>query len=300
MNKKNIVKKASALLLTGCLAVGGICYVNAQGTSNDKANVKQSNFIVGEEFAIEKLALGDKAYVIDYKSADVTGDEVKDDIILIGNKMQKEDIFSDSLNIVVKDGKSNEYSKTTYENFAGYEGALYVHDFSGDNINDVMVSASTGGSGGIYEHLIATFKDNNPTVIFDNKDNEGAKTEAKFIDDFKVELNIENINQKAIVDVSVNKEQYIEGGLYEQNGKILKDSTPFSYPFSLVEAKDYNGDGTYELIGHQRVVGLYNADTISHIDTVWSYKDSKWTIEELKYSTYLKKYDYQANSPQAE
>lgn len=296
MYKKNIVKRASALLLTGCLAVGCVYYVNAQSTSNSQT----PNLKIGDGFTVERLALGDNAYVIDYKSADVTGDEVKDDIILVGNKMQKEDIFSESLNIVVKDGKSNEYSKATYENFGGYEGALYVEDFSGDNINDVMVSAGTGGSGGINEHLIATFKDNNPMVIFDNKDNEGVKTEAKFIDDFKVEINIENINQKAIIDVSVNKDQYIEDGLYDKNGKVLKDSEPFSYPFSLVEAKDYNGDGTYELIGHQRVVGLYNADTISHIDTVWSYKNSKWTVEELKYSTYIKKYDYQANSPQAE
>ncbi|SKC92269.1 hypothetical protein [Maledivibacter halophilus] len=296
MYKKNIIKKASALLLTGCLAAGGVYYVNAQSTPNSQiANLK-----IGDEFTIEKLDLGDNAYVIDYKSEDVTGDEVKDDIILVGNKMQKEDIFSTSLNVVVKDGKTNEYSKATYENFGGYEGTLYVQDFSGDKINDVMVSTSTGGSGGIYDHFIATFKDNNPTVIFDNKDNEGVKAEAKFIDDFKVEINIEGIGQKAIVDVSVNKDKYIEDGLYDKNGKVLKDSAPFSYPFSLVEARDYNGDGTYELIGHQRVVGLYNADTISHIDTVWSYKDSKWTVEELKYSTYIKKYDYQANSPQAE
>ena len=63
---------------------------------------------------------------------------------------------------------------------------------------------------------------------------------------------------------------------------------PHSYPFSNLEVIDYNQDGKYELRGIQKIIGAYGADTISEVESVWSYEEG-WNILEVNYTTYLKK-----------
>lgn len=50
---------------------------------------------------------------------------------------------------------------------------------------------------------------------------------------------------------------------------------------------DYNGDGTYEICGYQRIIGSCNADTISEVESLWKYENGKWKISTLQYSTFL-------------
>lgn len=277
-----ILKKGAVLVLAGCLVFVGGKALRAQENSTD--------FQIGEKFQVEELAMGDKAYVIDYKTADVTGDNIKDEVVLVGEKpFSENDIFADNLTVIVKDGKKNEYVKATYEGLCGYEGELFVGDFTGDKVNDVMVTANTGGSGGIYNHMVATFKDNEPAVIFSEKDNNGVKFTGKYLEDFKAEIIAEDLNKTIIMDLSAHKDNYIEMGIYNDEGKLLTEVEPWSNPFSKLEAVDFNLDGTFELSGVQRIVGTCNADPISFVDSIWSFDNSKWNIKELKYTTYLVK-----------
>lgn len=260
------------------------------GFQSTSAQIASIDFKAGEKFTVSELNLGDKAYVIDYKEIDVTGDQVKDNILLVGHKeFSPKDIFADSLTIVVQDGKTKKYSKATDENFCGYEGKLFIGDFSGDQVKDVMVSAATGGSGGIVNHLIATFKNHTPALLFSEKDNMGIESEGKFVDGFKAELTSKNFNQKIIIDLNVNKDNYIQQGIYDSSEKLLKAVEPFNYPFSLLEPIDYNRDGIYELKGSQRIVGTCNADTISFVNSILKFENNKWTITQSQYSTFLVK-----------
>lgn len=279
---KGLLKKGAVLALAGCLVfVGGKAL---------KAEENSSDFKIGEKFIVEELPMGDKAYVIDYKTADVTGDNVKDEIILIGDKLySKEDIFVDNLTVVVKDGQNKEFVKATYEGFCGYGGELFVGDLTGDKVNDAMVTADTGGSGGVYDHMIATFKDNKPVVIFSEENNGGVKFTGKYVDGFMAEIVAESLNRTIMMDLSVNKARYIEMGIYNKEGKLLTEVEPWSCSFSELEAVDYNCDGVFELRGVQRIAGTCNADSISYVDSVWNFDNSKWNIKELKYSTYLVK-----------
>lgn len=71
----------------------------------------------------EELALEENAEIVETTAADLTGDGTKDKVILLGN-----------------------------------EPEVLLKDFTGDEIAEVMVAANSGGSGGVYYHLIATFK----------------------------------------------------------------------------------------------------------------------------------------------
>lgn len=230
---------------------------------------------------------------IESKVVDVTGDGNKDNVLLLGSKLDRGDSpFRENLMIVVQESKSKKYLKATYENFTGYEPNLIIREFTGDNIADVMVVANSGGSGGIYHHLIASFKDNEVEVIFDKKNNKGLKVSGQFIPNFKAELEFLDLNKKALIDISANKREYLKLQIYNQNGDLVKKRIirPYSHPFSKLEPVDYNNDGQYELKGIQRIVGANNSDTISGLESIWTYEDNKWKLVEASYNTFLLKY----------
>lgn len=250
-----------------------------------RANVNLKELVVGEPFTVEYLDLGDQMYVIDLKDADVTGDEVTDQVILVGKKIfSPEDIFADQLTIVVQDGVSKKYSTITDEQFSGYEGRLMINDFTGDQIADVMVTASTGGSGGIVNHMIATFAGSDSKLIFAELENMGVRMVGEFVDGYQAELrvkNIANVDQIVTIDLQDRKDMYIEQAIYSANGQLLKEIQPIVYPFSRLEAIDVDFDGVYELRGTQRIVGAYGADGIGFVESLWKYEDGKWQAKNL-------------------
>lgn len=254
---------------------------------------QQDNLSIDQKALIMKLNLKENAEIILVKSVDVTGDGVKDRIVLIGERIDEQSKFFDNLIVGVQDGKSEEYSKATYQNFSGYEPEMIFKDFSGDKIKDVMVTADAGGSGNVANHLIASFKDNKPKVIFDEKNNKGVTVSGSFIQEFKARLKFEDIKKEGVLDLSANREEYIKQNIYNKDGQLVNKMkiTPYSNYFSNLEAIDYNGDGKYELKGYQKVVGAYNADKISELKSIWEYQDGKWNLKELQYSTFLLRYN---------
>jgi hypothetical protein len=247
---------------------------------------------IDKQALLTQLNLGENTEVIESKEVDVTGDGTKDNIVLVGSRLaEDESPFRDDLMIVVQESKSQEYLRATYENFAGYEPELMIKEFTGDNIADVMVTANSGGSGGIYHHLIASFKDGRAKVIFDQNNNKGIKVSGQFIPNFKAKLEFVDLNKKAVLDISANKKEYVKLKIYNQNGALVKRSLirPYTNPFSKLEPVDYNNDGKYELKGIQRVVGANNADKISELESIWSYRKGKWNLIEATYNTLLVK-----------
>ncbi|AOT68192.1 hypothetical protein [Geosporobacter ferrireducens] len=280
MDREKISKAAAALLLAGAIALSASNLTRAQAAEN--------KYQIGNRFSNKALNTTENTYIIDYQSADVTGDNEADHILLIGDKLNsKDDIYAENLRIIVQDGKSKIYSEATCENLSGYEGTLFLGDFDGDKIKDVMLSAATGGSGGIIQHLIASFKDNTSIVIFGEKDNYGATIDGKYIDGFLAEIEFIHLGKTIRLDLSSSKDAYIDLGIYDKDGKLLSETIPYAIPFSKLSPIDYNGDGTYEICGYQRIIGSCNADTISEVESLWKYENEKWKISGLQYSTFL-------------
>ncbi|MGG1663028.1 hypothetical protein [Brevibacillus sp. NRS-1366] len=290
MNKK-WMKPATFLLLAGVVGVTGLTIANTKVAHADSEK--------GKPFAAAaELKLGKNTYVIDQKTADMNGDKVDDIVFLVGEKEKADDIYASHMNIVVQDGKSKAYSKTDMKELGGYEGELTLADFTGDHVADAFVKTATGGSGGFYSHVIATFENNKPAVIFGEKENEGIHFEGKFVDGFKVVGKGSQLDKPLTIDVSANQDVYVAAKLYDIAGKLVKtneDVSVFSYPFGALTPIDMDGNGTYELVGEQRIVGMNNADTVSHINTVWGYQGgSKWNPWEVEYSTFLVKHPGEA------
>lgn len=290
MNKK-WMKPVTYLLLAGVVGVAGFSAMNTQVAHADSEKGKLFS-------AAAELKLAKNTYVIDQKTADVNGDKKDDVVYLIGEKEKADDIYSSNMNIVVKDGKSGAYSQTDIKELGGYEGELTLVDFTGDHVADAFVKTATGGSGGVYSHVIATFENNKPAVIFGEKENEGIRYEGKFVDGFKVEGQGSHLDKPLTLDVSANQDVYVAAKLYNKAGKVqpTEDAVSvFSYPFGSLTPVDMDANGTFELVGEQRLVGMNNTDTVSRINSVWGYQgDGKWNPWEVEYSTFLKKHPGEA------
>lgn len=247
------------------------------------AVISEDDFI----FLVEDMKVPSNTYIIDKKIADVTGDEVDDTIYLIGHKKNATDRYADKLNIVVRNGATNNREMTDIEKMGGYEGKLFVGDFSGDKVKDVMITAPTGGSGGIVQHIIVNFNAHEPAVIFDQENNAGAQFTGKYVDGFKAELVNQNTGRSINIDLNAKKDMYVASQIYNKEATLLKEVKSMTYPFSLLEPIDMDGDGTYELKGIQSIKGTYGADTISHVNSFWKFENNQWNAKQIEVSSFL-------------
>ncbi|MCM3470362.1 MULTISPECIES: hypothetical protein [Brevibacillus] len=290
MNNK-WMKPVTFLLLAGVIGGTGLTVAHTKVAHADAEKGKP--FAAAAELKLDK-----NTYVIDQKSADVNGDKVADTVYLVGVKEKADDIYAADMNIVVQDGKTKAYSKTEMKDLGGYEGELTLLDFTGDHVADAFVKTATGGSGGIYNHVIATFADNKGKVIFGEEENEGIRYEGKFANGFKVEGKGTHLQQPLTLDVQANKELYQMAKLYDRDGKLLKkddDLSVYSYPFGSLQPIDIDNNGTFELMGEQRIVGLNNTDTVSTLKSIWGFgSEGKWAPYEVEYSTFLLKHPNEA------
>lgn len=260
-----IKKKLIALLLAGVMVVS---IYSLSGAAPKRG-------LLMEEEVIQEL------------QKDVNGDQVKDRILLIGEKEKKDAIFNMCFMIKVIDGKTNKETTIKLEDFAGYGGEIFLADFTGDQVADIMVTTNSGGSGGIIFSRIITLEDHEIKIIFNEKDNQGLNFEGKFVNGFKAELQEANFKKVITIDLSAFKDLYIESKIYDSNGKILEKVEPWTDPFSVLEPIDIDGDGVYELKGFQAISGAFHANRISDLISLWKYGNGKWKIKEAKYSTTL-------------
>jgi len=89
--------------------------------------------------------------------ADVTGDGVDDSVTLIGIRPFNDNSgFWNQLSLRVFDAANNKVIKSELSDFGGYDSKLFLGDFTGDKVKEIMVSVPTGGSGGIIDNRIVT------------------------------------------------------------------------------------------------------------------------------------------------
>ena len=190
--KKQHVKKISYLALAGLICAVGIgapqVSLAKQAASDPKVVVQQSENTlpkveIGQKFRVPELKLKENTYVLDCKVSDIDGNSVKDNVILVGTKEKidgKLDAYANDLSIIVQEGKTKRYIKYDWM-FKGTDGKSYgesarepkliISDYTGNKVNDIIVTAPQGGNGGYVDHLILTWKGNKlKNVLADNQE----------------------------------------------------------------------------------------------------------------------------------
>ncbi|QVK19873.1 VCBS repeat-containing protein [Mycoplasmatota bacterium] len=203
--------------------------------------------------------------IIAYKEGDISGDGKNDHVYLIGNRLDIKSSFLTDLTLLIQDGDSGKVTKIPLEENAGYNPTVFLGDFTGDRVNDILVSIDSGGSGGYAFYYVYTFVLGNPKKIFDHSNfNEKYTYEIKYKDNYEVEVNTKD--RKYILNILYKGPNYLSE-IYNVNGVLKDPVTGWVNPLGGLYPIDFNRNGVFGLYATQRVAGRYNADNLGYIQT---------------------------------
>ncbi|EDU37148.1 hypothetical protein B2H94_06595 [Clostridium sporogenes] len=211
----------------------------------------------------------DKIYILDTKCADVNGDGFDEIITVTGKKPYGENGFIEDITLNVKNKKTNVDISIKPKENAGYEPNLFIGKFGEDNIPKVFLSINSGGSGGYYFNYIYSFKDNIARLIFDyekfSKDNEYTVV---YEDYYKARVKSLKGNLEGIIDLTAIRDKEYLSQIYNENGKLKEPIKAEVLFLSNLSPLSLNGSDSFNLLTHQRIIGLYNADTLGSVESI--------------------------------
>ncbi|WP_445678062.1 hypothetical protein [Psychrobacillus sp. FSL H8-0484] len=205
--------------------------------------------------------------VIDLKRGDVTGDGFMDTVYLTGDKTQGSPFWQNiSLNIL--NGKTNMYERISLKENVGYNPTIFLGDFTGDLVDDILIVIDTGGSGGIIYAYVFSSLEGQMRQVFDVEEyNEQSKYEVNYQNQYKVAVISSNPKKKYTVDLMYKGKEYLSE-IYNEDGTLKEPIEGWVDPVSGLYPIDFARDGTYELTAIQKIAGRYHADGIGYVQNV--------------------------------
>lgn len=218
--------------------------------------------------------------VLDAKQGDVNGDGVIDQVYLTGNRSaDPSSPFIQNIQLVVRDGRTGrDYVQALKEN-AGYNPRIFLGDFSSDGVEDILINIVSGGSGALTFDYLYSFLNNQFRQLYDNEwfYQKYSDIVVTYENNYKVRLVNRSLGKEFIIDISQRDAEYLND-LYNADGTLKKPVSGSVNPVSGVYPIDLEGDGIYELWPFQRVIGLYNADSLGYLQTPLSWNKSASTF----------------------
>ncbi|MBE6067185.1 MAG: VCBS repeat-containing protein [Clostridium lundense] len=216
--------------------------------------------------------------IVAYARGDVNGNKIPDNVYLTGTKTP-DSPFVQNITLIIQDGMSGSVKRIPLSENSGYNPTLFLGDFTGDGVDDILVSINSGGSGGIMYHYIYSFIDNAVRLLFNfNVYNEEYNYDITYKDDYKVEVISRDNNEKYIIDISTRGEEYLNE-IYDENGKLKQPISGFVNPLSGLYPVDFDSNGVYELLAYQKIAGRYNADSLGYVLNTLKWKNNRFVLD---------------------
>lgn len=208
---------------------------------------------------------------------DVSGDGIPDKVFMTGISSFSSGFIQD-INLLICDGRTGLTTKIQLNENAGYNPRVFLGDFNGDGVKDILVSIDSGGSGAVMYHYLYSYIDNIPQLIFDfNLYNEEYKYNITYKDNFIVEVLSKINNKKYLLDISLRDEAYLKE-LYDKNGKLKEPIEGFVNPLSGLYPVDFDSNGVFELLAYQKIAGIYNADSLGYFLNTLMWENSRFQL----------------------
>ncbi|MCT8978792.1 hypothetical protein N4T77_19615 [Clostridium sp. CX1] len=228
---------------------------------------------------IPKELQTDKVYVLQTKYADVNGDGVLETLTLTGKKPYGENGFIEDITLTIKNEKAAADIVVKPENNDGYSPTLFIGKFTEDKVPQVLLSIASGGSGGYYFNYLYSFKDNITKSLFDvDKFNEMSTYNAVYQDYYKVKITSEDGKLKGLIDLTAIRDKDYLSNLYNPNGTLKKPEVGGVLSLGALSPLSLNGADVFYLLTNQRIIGLYNSDTLGAIESILQVTDNGFNI----------------------
>lgn len=205
-------------------------------------------------------------------TADVTGDGKPDMILLLGQKREAGSPYYEQLYVAVDDPPNKTY--LLFRSDGGYTPQLALCDVTGDKVPEMLVSASTGGSGGTSNYYLYSAGGGKPVVLPTPKP---LTITGSFQNGYKAKITVHETGKTYTIDLKDRKRIYEENGVYKK-GKLVKPVDVSVNDYAELKPVDIDKDGVCELAGIQRITGVANADTIAYAHSVWKWSGSEWVL----------------------
>ncbi|MEC2160766.1 VCBS repeat-containing protein [Virgibacillus halodenitrificans] len=227
-----------------------------------------------EPYRVNQAQLVDSAY------GDVNGDGTLDYVYITAVKAEASSPFLQDITLNIQDGATNRvYSiPLNKDGNSGYQPTVFLGDFTGDGIKDILVTIDSGGSGAFTFNYVYSFVNNQARVLFDfNKYNEQNTYSVTYLDYYKVNVYSPATGQAYIVDISNRDADYLSQiydvkGILKQPVQGMFDGVSGFYPV------DMDRDGVYEIQAYQKISGLYHADSFGYMINTLQWDKDKFSI----------------------
>ena len=275
MKKKNTI--LWLLFIIVVLAVLGMTmFLNNNEKTETLQNVEKLQIVHGDKFTY--LDEFKDKYIIDYQLQDITKDNIKDDLILVGDKELPNDVYAQNICLIIRNGNTGKYSSHELKDMKGYETHISLDDLTNDDINELIISSSIGGSVNNKVYCILQYENEKISEIFNVKNSAGIKVEGEFKDNYTADIKIEKVKNKMNVDLSDKKDYYTKKEIYDQNSKLInKDVKIKAYPINNLE-KIKLEDNTIGIKTSQNIMGVDKTDIIDVIECTLKFNRNKFEI----------------------
>lgn len=211
---------------------------------------------------------------------EVNGDGVLDFVYLTGVKADPSSPFVQQITLHIQDGATGQgYVVPLDDNGnAGYNPTLFLGDFTGDGIQDILISIDSGGSGAFTFDYIFSFAQNQARKWFDfNQYNEQHQYTVTYLDQYKVKVVSLAAGLTYLIYISGRGSEYLSQ-IYNADGTLKKPIQGWVDGVSGFYPVDIDRDGVYEIQAYQQISGLYHADSLGYIINTLRWDGSKFAI----------------------
>ncbi|MFS0782114.1 hypothetical protein [Bacillus sp. 1P06AnD] len=204
--------------------------------------------------------------------ADVTGNAVKDHIILRGSPLKKSDSTYKKMSLKIL------YGKKTFQVPIGEGKAprLLVEDITNDGIKDVIMTMKSLDQPESYEGNVFSFKKGKWIQV---ELPEPVMTEAYFKNQYAAEI----VAGKQLFKIDLNrkKEEYERLGIYRKG--LLNEPMELLVGGISMLKPVYGTYGT-GFMATQKVSGISEGDPVGELNALWVLKNGKWKLQRLDFS----------------
>lgn len=219
--------------------------------------------------------------VVNSAYGDVNGDGIPDHVYLTAVRADDPSSpYVRQIDLNIQDGRTHRSSVIPLDQNgnSGYNPTLFLGDFTGNGVMDIMISIDSGGSGAFTFDYIYSFLYNQARKLFDfNLYNKWNQYTVTYLNHYRVKVKSTATGQTYLIDLSGRDDEYLSQ-IYNTDGILKNPVQGWADGVSGFYPVDINRDGVYEVQTYQKLSGLYHADSLGYMINTLQWNKHQFTI----------------------
>lgn len=213
-----------------------------------------------------------EATLIETYQADVTGDGQNEKIELKGNRFSNDTNYYQDIWVEIT-SDLNKHWKIHYG--GGYEPSLEFIDLNSDQVSDILFQSVSDRNDGLNRYQLHTLNSGHLNEV---SLPEQLYIDGKFMDNYQVQIKISPDSNPINMSVKNRSETYVNQGIYDKQGKLLKTASVLVDPIATFEPLLISESKGYGLKSDKPINGGNQDDQLGIVETTWYFENNDWII----------------------